>query len=72
MILKHIYMRLKTRQRISVGLVLAMMLLFLIPAIGENIPIGIHIAWQMTEIILLFILSAIWHDYNKDKHERIN
>ena len=58
-------MRLKTRQRISVGLVLAMMLLFFIPAIGESIPIGIHIAWQTAEIILLFILSALWHDYNK-------
>lgn len=58
-------MRLKTRQCISVGLVLAMMLLFLIPVIGEDIPMGVHIAWQMTEIILLLILSAIWHDYNK-------
>lgn len=65
-------MRLKTRQRISVGLVLAMMLLFLIPALGKTIPLGIHIAWQTTEIILLLILSAIWHDYNKDRHERIN
>jgi hypothetical protein len=58
-------MRLKTRWRITVGVILAMTLLFSIPVLGENIPIGIHIAWQMTEIILLFILSAIWHDYNK-------
>lgn len=58
-------MRLKTRQCITVGLLLAMMLLFLIPVIGEDIPIGIHIAWQMTEIILLLTLSAIWHDYNR-------
>ena len=58
-------MRLKTRQCITVGIILAMVLLFMIPVLGENIPIAIHIAWQMTEIILLFILSAIWHDYNK-------
>lgn len=58
-------MRLKTRQCITVGIILVMMLLFSIPVLGENIPIGIHIAWQMAEIILLFILSAIWHDYNK-------
>ena len=62
-------MRLKTRQRITAGIVLAMMLLFLIPVIGDNIPMGVHIAWQMTEVILLFILSAIWHDYNRDRHE---
>lgn len=60
-------MRLKTRQRITAGIVLAMMLLFMIPVIGEDIPIGVHIAWQMTEIILLLILSAIWHDYNNDR-----
>ena len=58
-------MRLKTRQRITVGLILAMMLLFLIPVLSDNIPVGVHIAWQMTEVILLFILSAIWKDYNK-------
>lgn len=58
-------MRLRTRQRITVGLLLAMVLLFLIPVIGDDIPIGVHIAWQMTEIILLLILSAIWHDYNR-------
>lgn len=58
-------MRLKTRLRITAGIVLAMMLLFLIPVLGEDLPIGIHVAWQMTEIILLLILSAIWHDYNK-------
>lgn len=58
-------MRLRTRQRITVGIAIAMMLLFLIPVLGEDIPIGIHIAWQVTEVILLFILSAIWHDYNR-------
>lgn len=58
-------MRLKTRQCITVGIILAMVLLFLIPVLGENTPIGVHIAWQMTEIILLLILSALWHDYNK-------
>ena len=63
-------MRLKTRQRISVGLVLAMMLLFLIPVLGKDVPLGVHIAWQMAEIILLLILSAIWHDYNRDRHGR--
>ena len=40
-----------------------MMLLFLIPIYGKNIPFGVHVAWQMTEVILLLILSAIWHDY---------
>ena len=58
-------MRLKTRQCITVGIILAMVLLFLIPVLGEELPIAIHIAWQMTEIILLLILSAVWHDYNK-------
>lgn len=65
-------MRLKTRQRITAGIVLAMVLLFMIPVIGDNIPMGVHIAWQMTEIILLFILSALWHDYNRDRHGRTN
>lgn len=58
-------MRLKTRQCITAGIILAMVLLFLIPVIGDGVPVGVHIAWQMTEIILLLILSAIWHDYNK-------
>lgn len=58
-------MRLKTRQCITAGIILAMVLLFLIPVIGDGVPVGVHIAWQMTELILLFILSAIWHDYNK-------
>lgn len=60
-------MRLKTRQRITAGLLLAMVLLFLIPVLcdGKPVGVGVHIAWQMTEIILLLILSAIWHDYNK-------
>jgi hypothetical protein len=58
-------MRLKTRQCITAGIILAMVLLFLIPVIGDGVPVGVHIAWQMTEIILLFILSAIWHDYNR-------
>ena len=58
-------MRLKTRQCITAGIILAMVLLFLIPIIGDGVPVGVHIAWQMTELILLFILSAIWHDYNK-------
>lgn len=58
-------MRLKTRQCITVGIILAMVLLFLIPVIGDGVPVGVHIAWQMTELILLFILSAIWHDYNR-------
>lgn len=60
-------MRLKTRQCITAGIVLAMMLLFLIPVLGGSVPMGVHIAWQMTEIILLLILSAIWHDYNRDR-----
>ena len=58
-------MRLKTRQRITLGIVLAMMLLFIIPIRYNNVPMGVHIAWQMTEVILLFILSALWHDYNR-------
>lgn len=58
-------MRLKTRQCITAGIILAMVLLFLIPVIGDGVPVGVHIAWQMTEIILLLILSAIWHDYNR-------
>lgn len=58
-------MRLKTRQCITAGIILAMVLLFLIPVIGDGVPVGVHIAWQMTELILLFILSAIWHDYNR-------
>lgn len=58
-------MRKKTRQRITAGLILAMVLLFVIPVIGKDAPLGIHIAWQMTEVILLFILSAVWHDYNR-------
>ena len=56
-------MRLKTRQYITVGIVVAMMLLFLIPAICDSVPMGVHVAWQMTEVILLFILHAIWYDY---------
>jgi hypothetical protein len=60
-------MRLKTRQRITAGLILAMVLLFLIPVLGDGISLGVHVAWQMTEIILLLILSAIWHDYNRDR-----
>ena len=58
-------MRLKTRQCITAGIILAMVLLFLISVIGDGVPVGVHIAWQMTELILLFILSAIWHDYNR-------
>lgn len=58
-------MRLKTRQCITAAIILAMVLLFLIPVIGDGVPVGVHIAWQMTELILLFILSAIWHDYNR-------
>lgn len=58
-------MRLKTRRRITFAALTAMMVLFLIPALCEDLPIGAHIAWQMTELILLFILSAIWHDYNR-------
>jgi len=60
-------MRLKTRQYITLGIGLAMMLLFLIPILTEDVPIVVHIAWQLTEVILLFILSAIWHDYNNDR-----
>ena len=52
-------MRLKTRQCITAGIVLAMMLLFLIPVLGGSVPMGVHIAWQ--------ILNAVWHDYNRDR-----
>ena len=58
-------MRLKTRQYITAGLILAMMLLFLIPVLSDEVPVKVHILWQMAEVILLYILSAVWHDYNK-------
>lgn len=56
----------KKRQRVTVGIVLAMTLLFLIPVLGGDVPMSVHVAWQMTEIILLATLHALWHGYNKN------